>query len=166
MKKRIFFYIVSALILFLLQSSLLSHFRIADVVPNLLVIFTASIAIIEGSLDGCLAGFICALLLDVTYGPVTGMYALGFLIIGYAAGKTNRIFYREDITYPILIIGASDIAYGIYMYLFGFLIRGRLDFLFYLGRIILPETVYTVILAVFLYRLILLIAVRLDKEKN
>ena len=46
------------------------------------------------------------------------------------------------------------------MFVTGFLIRGRTDILFYLRRIILPETVYTVIIAIFLYRLILFISIR------
>jgi len=163
MRKKIY-YAVSVILLFLLQSSLFSHLTVADVVPNLLIIFTASVATIEGRFDGCLTGFFSGLLLDVTYGHILGMYALGYLIIGYCTGTTNRLFYKEDITFPILMIAASDIAYGIYMYLAGFLIRGRLDFPYYFGHIILPEAVYTVIIAVFLYRLILLVLMRLDKE--
>ncbi len=162
--KRSFFYLLAAPVLLLLQSSLFSYFEIADIVPNLLVILTASTATIEGSLDGCLVGFYCGILLDLAYGPVLGMHALGFLLIGYCAGITNRMFYREDITFPLLIIAGSDLAYGLYMFLAGFLIRGRMNFGSYLVRIILPEIVYTVIIAVFLYRVVLFFLSRLKKK--
>ena len=97
------------------------------------------------------------------FGPYIGMYAFGYLLCGYLTGIGNRIFYKEDITFPVLMIAAADLFYGCYMYIFGFMIRGRLNVLFYLRRIILPEAVYTVIIAVFLYRIILIITEHLQK---
>jgi rod shape-determining protein MreD len=149
---------------FLLQCSFFDHFRLAEIVPNLLMILTASIAIINGSLEGCLVGFVSGLILDITFGPYIGMYAFGYMLGGYLVGITNRIFYKEDITFPILMIAAADFFYGFYMYIFGFLTRGRLGFLYYLRRIILPEAVYTVIAAIFLYRLILFLIEHIDKK--
>ena len=155
---------VLILVCFLLQCSFFSHLRLADVVPNLLIILTASVAIINGSLEGCLTGFFSGLLLDLVFGPGIGMYALGYLICGYLTGIGNRVFYKEDITFPILMIAAADLLYGFYMYIFGFMIRGRLNILFYIRRIILPEVVYTVIAAIFLYRFILMISEHHQKK--
>lgn len=157
-------YGILIVVFFLLQCSFFSQFSLADVVPNLLIILTASVAIINGSLEGCLVGFFSGLLLDAVFGPYLGMYALGYLICGYLTGIGNRVFYKEDITFPILMIAAADLFYGFYMYVFGFMIRGRLNILFYIRRIILPETVYTVIIAIFLYRLILMISEHQKKK--
>lgn len=162
--KKVLTYGVLILILFLLQCSFFSNLSLADVVPNLLIILTASAAIINGSLEGCLVGFFSGLLLDIVFGPYLGMYALGYLICGYLTGICNRIFYKEDITFPILMIAAADLFYGFYMYIFGFMIRGRLNILFYIRRIILPEAVYTVIIAIFLYRIILMISEHQKKK--
>ena len=96
--------------------------------------------------------------------PYIGMYAFGYTLCGYLTGICNRLFYKEDLTFPVLMIAAADLFYGFYMYVFGFMIRGRLNVLFYLRRIILPEAVYTVIIAVFLYRIILLITEHLEKK--
>lgn len=157
-------YGILIVVFFLLQCSFFSQFSLADVVPNLLIILTASVAIINGSLEGCLVGFFSGLLMDAVFGPYLGMYALGYLICGYLTGIGNRVFYKEDITFPILMIAAADLFYGFYMYVFGFMIRGRLNILFYIRRIILPETVYTVIIAIFLYRLILTISEHQKKK--
>lgn len=162
--KKILTYAALILILFLLQCSFFSHFRLADMVPNLMIILTASVAIINGSLEGCLVGFCSGLLLDLLFGPYIGMYALGYLLCGYLTGITNRIFYKEDITFPILMIAAADLFYGFYMYCFGFVIRGRVDVWFYIRRIILPEAAYTVIVAIFLYRFILYITEHTKKK--
>ena len=138
--KKILAYGGLILLFLLLQCSFFVHLSLADVVPNLLIILTASIAIING------------------------MYAFGYMLCGYLTGIGNRLFYKEDLTFPVLMIAAADLFYGFYMYVFGFMIRGRLNVLFYLRRIILPEAVYTVIIAVFLYRIILLITEHLEKK--
>ena len=138
--KKVLAYGGMILLFVLLQCSFFTHLSLADVVPNLLIILTASIAIINGSLEGCLVGFFSGLLLDLMFGPYIGMYAFGYLLCGYLTGIGNRIFYKEDITFPVLNV------------------------LFYLRRIILPEAVYTVIIAIFLYRIILIITEHLQKK--
>lgn len=140
------------LLLYLLQSSFFTHFELAGVIPNLLMILTATAGIVRGRREGCVVGFFSGLLMDLGGGGLVGMYALGFLVTGYLTGIINRFFYKEDITFPILVIAGADFFYGLYMYFFGFLTRGRMDFVFYLTKIILPEVVYTVILALILYK--------------
>ena len=66
--KKILAYGGLILLFLLLQCSFFVHLSLADVVPNLLIILTASIAIINGSLEGCLVGFCCGLLLDLMFG--------------------------------------------------------------------------------------------------
>ena len=128
--KKILAYGGLILLFLLLQCSFFVHLSLADVVPNLLIILTASIAIINGSLEGCLVGFCCGLLLDLMFGPYIGMYAFGYMLCGYLTGIGNRLFYKEDLTFPVLMIAAADLFYGFYMYVFGFMIRGRLNVLF------------------------------------
>ena len=65
----------------------------------------------------------------------------------------HALSYDDDIKAPLLLIGVCDIACGIFQYVGTFLIRGRIHFFFYLGRVIIPEMIYTVIFAVFLYQL-------------
>ena len=99
--KKVLAYGGMILLFVLLQCSFFTHLSLADVVPNLLIIMTASIAIINGSLEGCLVGFFSGLLLDLMFGPYIGMYAFGYLLCGYLTGIGNRIFYKEDITFPV-----------------------------------------------------------------
>ena len=162
--KRTFIYIVVILGAFLLQSAVFSFFALADIVPNLLIIVTASIALIRGQSEGCVVGFFCGLLMDISVGYYLGINALCFLVIGFVLGYLNQIYYEEDITLPLILIGVADFLYGIIMYILSFMARGRFDFLYYLGRIILPELVYTVILSIVAYRFILFICKKLDQK--
>jgi rod shape-determining protein MreD len=136
-----------------LQTTVLSHFEVASIRPNLQVILTASFALMCGSRTGMAVGFVSGILLDITGGGILGYYALLYSWVGYLAGYSYRIFYDDDIKTPLLLIGVCDVACGIFQYVSTFLIRGRIHFLFYLGRVIIPEMIYTVIFAVFLYQL-------------
>ena len=66
-----------------------------------------------------------------------GFTALLYVIIGYCCGFCYRIFYDDDVKMPVILIAVSDIGYGTAMYLFQFLLRGRVEFFFYLRRVII-----------------------------
>lgn len=137
----------------LLQTTLMSYVAVASIRPNLPVILTASFALMCGSRTGMIVGFSTGILLDFIGGGTLGFYGLIYTWIGYAAGYSYRIFYDDDIKTPLLLIGICDLCYGVYQYVTTFMIRGRVNVMFYLGRVIIPEMIYTVIFAVFLYQL-------------
>lgn len=152
--RRLVFYIAMIFVIYFFQTGVFTHLALGGIVPNLFIICTVTIGMIRGKKEGCLIGFFCGILMDALFGVYFGMYALVLSVIGYLAGYVQQIFYEEDMTLPIVIIGIADLLYGIVIYLLCFLTRGRMDFIFYFGRIILPETIYTLILAVFVYSII------------
>lgn len=152
MKRKICLFIL-VFVTALLQTTLCPIFSIAQVRPNLLVILTASFGLMCGRRSGMLTGFFTGLFIDLMGGGVLGFYALIGTWIGYLSGLTYRIFYDDDIKTPLVLIGASDLIFGLYAYVGTFLVRGRIHFLFYLTRIIIPEMIYTVIIAFFAYRI-------------
>lgn len=161
--QRILFYIAMVIVGYFLQTGIFTELALGGIVPNLFVICTVSIGMIRGKKEGCLIGFVFGILMDALYAMYFGVYALLLAIMGYVAGYVQQIFYEEDMTLPIVMIGLADLLYGIIIFLFSFFPRGRTNFLFYLGHIILPETIYTLILAVFIYRLITFINRKIEK---
>ena len=155
------------LICFLLQSTVFQTLDFGGIVPNLLIILTASFGFMRGDLAGLIIGFICGLLCDVCYGDVIGFQALIMMYIGYLNGKFSGIFYPEDVKLPMALIILSDFSFGIISYFLLFLMRGRLDFPFYLKSIIIPEVIYTTIVTVPLYPIILKLNFALEtREKS
>ena len=148
---------------YFLQTAVFTEFTMGGIVPNILIICTVSMGMIRGKKEGCIIGFVFGILMDALYSVYFGIYALILALMGYAAGNLKQIFYEEDMTLPILLIGLADFIYGIATYIFGFFSRGRTNFLFYLRKIILPEMFYTLILAIFIYRLIIFINKKIDK---
>jgi rod shape-determining protein MreD len=143
------------------------YISLADIMPNLLIILVASNAYMRGRMSGLILGLFGGLLVDVTAGnSVLGLYALIYMLIGYIIGFTNKYYSNDDYTLPILIIAFSDMAYGFLVYISEFLLRGRLNFLFYFRRLILPEIIYTVAVSVFLYKLLHVINNRLEYKPD
>ena len=83
---------------------------------------------------------------------MVGLNALVYMYIGYLNGFLYKVFYDEDIKVPVILIGISDLAYSMIVYILQFLIRVRLDFADYLQHIIIPEMVYTIVIAIIIYR--------------
>lgn len=162
--------IISAILIlfcFVLQCTVFRWLDFGGIVPNLLIILTASFGFMRGETTGLLIGFVCGLLTDIFFADIIGFYALVYMYIGFVNGKFNRQFYPEDIKMPMCLIIGSDFVYGFVCYVFLFLLRGRLNIGYYMMHVIIPEIVYTLIVTIFLYPIILKINYRLEsKEKR
>lgn len=153
-------------ICFLLQCTVFRSLAFGGIVPNLLIVLTASFGFMRGEKTGLLIGFFCGLLADIFFASVIGFYALLYMYIGYMNGKFCTIFYPQDIKLPVALILGSDFAYGIVCYVIMFLLRGRFDFMYYLVHVILPEIVYTIVVTLLLYPLILWINTCLERGEQ
>lgn len=140
------------ILFFLLQVTLFQSFSLASVKPNLILIFVFTFGFMRGRRTGIWVGFFGGLLLDIYYGDSIGFYAMLYMYIGYLNGIFYKLFYDEDITLPLLLIFASNIIYGFSVYVIRFLLRGRLDFGYYVQHVIIAETVYTMLVAIIIYR--------------
>lgn len=163
--KRFLITAVLIFICFLLQCTVFHTLAFGGIVPNLLIVLTASFGFMRGEKTGLLIGFFCGLLVDIFFGNTIGFYALVYMYIGYMNGKFSAIFYPQDIKLPIALILGSDCFYGLVCYVIMFLLRSRFEFGYYFVHIILPEIVYTIVVTIFLYPLILWINTGLERSE-
>ncbi len=162
-------FIVSFLLViscFVLQSTVFKAIAFGGIIPNLMIVLTASFGFMRGEKTGLLFGFFCGLLADIFFGNVIGLYAIIYMYIGYVNGKFNKIFYPDDIKLPLALILVSDITYGFLCYVILFLMRGRFHFTYYLLHIILPEMVYTIGVTLIFYPFLLWINKRLEYREQ
>lgn len=136
---------------FLLQTGLFARFALAGITPNLLLVVTAMFGFFLGTKYGMVAGFMGGLMLDVYSGSYFGMYALIYTYIGLMNGLLSLVFYGDDIKLPLFLVGGSDFIFGLIIYASMFLLRGRNDTGFYVTNVMIPEAVYTTVVALFLY---------------
>lgn len=153
---------ISIMVCFLLQSTVFQNLSFGGIVPNFLIILTASFGFMRGEKAGLIIGFFCGILCDISFGNVLGFQALIMMYIGFLNGKFSGGFYPEDIKLPMALIVVSDLTFGIISYILMFLLRGRLDFPFYFKTIILSEMVYTTVVTLLLYPIVLKLNVWLE----
>lgn len=147
---------IMGIILFMnliLQSTFMQSISINGISPNLFVITTVSFALLRGKYAGAAVGFFTGLLQDIFFGKVLAFYALIYFLLGFFIGYLNRSFYRDSVLIPTAVVAGCDLVFGIVIYTFTYLFRGKLEFLFYFFNIILPEVAYTTLLAVVIYKL-------------
>ena len=135
------------IVFFLLETTIFSYLELASIKPNLLIILTAAFGFMQGKKEGMFVGVLSGFLLDISFGQYIGFYILLYTVIGY-------------------LIGGSELVYGILVYFFQFMLQSDFHFLYYLGHVIIPEMLYTVIITLIVYQLILRINRKLVEEEK
>lgn len=151
MKRAITLGIVTIL-LYILQVTVLNSIGFIHVTPNLLIIFVVTIALLRGNKEGAILGFYCGFLLDIFFSNMIGVYSLLYTYIGYLCGYLHHVFYKESIVIPLVVIGVVDFILNFILYIFTFMLRGKLDFNYYLLNIIIPEVIFTLFMAFIINR--------------
>ena len=160
--KKVIFSGITIFCCFILQTTLFALFHIGGIRPNLLIIATTSLGFFGGKKTGIYTGFFSGLLVDLCFRSVYGANALLYMYIGFTCGLLKNILFPKDIKLPLFFIAVSDLAYNLLHYFFYFLFRGKFEFGYYLQHIILPEIVYTSIMACIIYPLIYLVMMRIE----
>lgn len=162
-------FLVTGLMIFvclILQMGILPSLKLGIVMPNLMVILTSTAGFMRSQKQGMLMGFFCGLALDLFSSQVFGYYALIYLLIGSLNGLFRQLFFGDDLKMPLAMIAASDLVYGLMIYMSAFFLHGSRELFFYLLNIMIPEAVYTGAISLILYPLIYHIYHWMQKDKQ
>jgi rod shape-determining protein MreD len=126
------------LFLVILQTTIIPFTAIAQITPDLLIIWIIYIAIQHGQIPGTIAGFCIGLIVDFVGGQFLGITALSKTIAGFLAGyffnenKTEQILgsyeflivtalasFIHNIIYFVISVQGSDISMGTAVFHFG-----------------------------------------------
>ncbi|MCL2420887.1 MAG: rod shape-determining protein MreD [Defluviitaleaceae bacterium] len=157
---------VLIIINYVLQSTVFVQFSILGVNPDTAIIFIVSYGILRGDVEGAIFGFFAGLTHDLFGGQFVGLYAMLSMLVGYAAGKPFKDYFKDNYFLPFMVVIAATFSYQILFFFTSFLMRGRLDFWFYFTSIILPKTIYTASLAIPLYSLMFVINSRIEEYEH
>ena len=163
---RKFIEIVLAAVCFIIQTSFFQHFKIAGVAPNLLVVLVSAIGFMRGKNEGLFIGFVSGLFIDLFFSSVIGFNILVYSFVGYLNGFFTKEFLPEDVKLPVVLIVGSDIVANTIIYLIIFLFRGDFSFYYYLINLIVPEVVYTLLVTIVLYFIILKVNKKLEEYEK
>ncbi|HZJ83812.1 MAG TPA: rod shape-determining protein MreD [Clostridia bacterium] len=136
------------------QSSVFPFIQILHVKPDSLLILVVSFALLAGNPTGALVGFFGGLIQDILFGNNIGLYALQYMVIGYMVGLLYRKLYVDRFFVPIMTIGISNIIKQAIMFVYNFFMQSGIPFNKVVLQIVLPETLYTLILAPLIFHYI------------
>ena len=131
-----------------------------------MIIVTSAFGFMRGKREGMMVGFISGLLIDIMFSDLIGFYTLIFTVLGYANGYFRKIFYDDDIKLPLILIASSDFLYGNIVCIFMFVMRSKFHYFYYLKTIIIPELIYTILVTLVFYQIILQINKKLESEEQ
>lgn len=161
--------IVTAVVLivnFILQSTILQLIEIRGVIPDTMIIIVVSYALLRGQTAGAATGFAAGLIYDIFFGSSLGFYALMGLLVGHFCGICHRNFYRENYILPVTLSVVSNFIMGLVIFVTGFLFKNSYNVFYYLIGVIIPQSVYTGIAAIAVYRILYSINNKVEKKER
>jgi rod shape-determining protein MreD len=142
---------VAIVIAAVLQAALAPHMAILGVTPNFLLLVVVTLAMVEGSTPGAVAGFVAGLLFDLLGSGPIGPGALVLTGVGYLAGTLANNMFAESWLMPVSVVFVAsllaELAYGGLLAIIGV----ETQFLGIVWKIVLPGAIYNTALAVLIY---------------
>ncbi len=150
---------ITAILLFniIVQSSLFPFIRIKGATPDTLMMIVVSFALQTGSISGAMIGFIGGLIQDIIYGDPLGVYAVIYMLIGFAAGYVHDKIFVDNIFFPSVFAFLGCVLKGLMLMVYMFFLRSGVTLGYSLKNLVLPEAIYTVIFAPLIYYWIFLL---------
>ena len=149
-----------------MQTAIFSKIPLAGVTPNLMIMITSFYGFMIGRRSGAIVGFFCGFIMDLFSGSYFGAFALILMFLGYANGLFRRLFFGDDLKLPILFVGITDLLYCGMIYLVRFVPRGKNDVTWYFMNLMMPEMLYTLLVSVCVYFLVIRIFRWCEKDEK
>ena len=149
--KKILYISLIIITLFILDNTIIPMFSIKNIFPSTLFVFLVCYSIINGYIEGIIIGVSIGLLQDIYMPGVFGINMLINMIIGILSAQVGESIFKEKSIIPILSTFLLSMLKSILIYGLLILIKKSNNFLY----LIPYKGLYDMVLAVFMYKLIL-----------
>jgi rod shape-determining protein MreD len=147
--RQYFRYGIVTFLLIILQTTIIPFVSIANIVPDILIIWIVYVAIKIGQIPATVTGFIIGIAIDLVSGHFLGLSALSKTIAGFFAGyfyNENKVDYTIGNYQFLIIVGFSSLFHNI-VYFVIFVQGSEIGFWTAIFRFGLFSTIYTVAFA-------------------
>ena len=131
--------LVIILLVYLIQGTFGRTIAIGGIVPNLLIILPVLFGFFKGKNEGMFVGFFAGIMYDL------------FFYVGYYSGMFYKEYEKVEVLIPLAMVMLSDFIYEFLSYIGKFLLHNRLNADYFITKFIIPEMVYTLIIALVIY---------------
>ena len=130
------------------------------------MVAVVSVACLRDEREGSIYGFFAGLFQDCAFSTYIGSYVFLYTFMGYFCGLLLKSFYRENFILPMGIAAAATFLFNFAYYIINVLLSGYTNAMYFIGRIILPETVYNALLMIVIYNLYMHINKYLEESEK
>jgi rod shape-determining protein MreD len=101
------------LLAFILQTTIMNHFNINGVTPNLILSYIVILTFLFGGYDGIIFGILFGLVLDIGLSPIIGISALCNLVAALFCLEMRRYLYKDNMLSIVIVSVLSTICYAL-----------------------------------------------------
>lgn len=155
---------ITFIIIYILQSNLFTWFKIAEVMPNLFIIFVLFIGLYGHKFMGVTYGIVLGLLLDLFIGKKIGITAIMLGVIGVIGMMFDKNFSKDNRMTIIVMVAISTIVFEVGSYILSYFINEielQIDLFI---KILLIEAGYNCMLTIVVYPFIQLFGNKIEDE--
>jgi rod shape-determining protein MreD len=137
------------LVLITLQTTIISFTSIANIIPDVMLIWIVYIAITQGQIPATVYGFAIGLIIDLVSGQFLGLSALSKTVAGFLAGyffHENKIDINRSNYQFLIFVGTASLAHNL-IYFIIFTRGSDVDLFTAVFRFGLFSTIYTTFIA-------------------
>lgn len=150
-------------IIYFIQTNFFSWFNIANIKPNVFIIFVLFIGLFANKKVAAILGFIMGIYLDILTAKQVGISAIAYGFIGYSCGFLDKTFSKESkITIIFMVIGCT-IIYETILYIYSAISNNIPLDLAGFGKILVIEVVFNALLTIIVDPIIKKFGIILEK---
>jgi len=146
--------VITAFIIYYLQSNFFVWFNISGVMPNLFVILALFIGLFSNQIMGTAYGVGIGILLDLLIGNKIGVNAISLGIIGFLSAIFDKNFSKDSRATIMFMVLGSTAVFEIIKLLLNYVVLSTNVEIINFIIILVIEIIFNLILAIILYPLI------------
>ncbi len=133
------------------ESTLFTYLTVAGVKPDVILILVIFYAMLHGSREGALVGFMGGIMQDLFMGQFIGLNALAKLLTGFIFGALEYKIYKESIFIAAVALLLGTLWHETVIWVLGYFAGFAGNYITAFTAVILPVAVYNSCLAPFIY---------------
>ena len=141
---RIFAWAILIVLMYAVQSSLLTYIDYKGISPNLMLLLTVSTAFLHGYRQGILMGLATGFLQDLTTGSYFGCSIFSYMVIGWFFGKFSDRIFKEQLLFPVLSAPLATFIHCSIMAVLLWMIGYKIELMYGIKHILQPMIFYQV----------------------
>ena len=149
----------------ILQSTLVSHFRIWGVFADLPLLVVVSWGLLRGPREGLIWGFIAGVTVDLFSGAPFGAATFGLMAAGFISGLGQSTVFRSQLLLPLLAVLLATIVYDILFMIVVWISGNPVSWLDSLFRLVLPSAVLNAVLTPVVFVIMRWLNTRFGREE-